>query len=307
MSFTREEFLDLVRLLEQQPEWRAELRRLLLTEDVLELPGTVQRLGEGMRALTEAQHHTTEQITALVQQMQALTQRVDSLTQRVDALAQQMQALTQRVDALAEQVQAFTQRVDALAEQVQAFTQRVDDLAQQIQTLTLRVDSLTQDIQLLTRRVDSLDLNVSSLKGWELESRYREKAPAYFQRLVRRIHVLFGNELSRLLDKISQPEGRLTVPEVEQIAQADVIARGRRREDDVEVYLVVEVSWGVGPHDVERAARRAKLLASAVGIPTMPVVAGQTILPEAADLAKRLKVWQVLDGSVTAPTETTPE
>lgn len=256
MSFTSEEFLDLVRLLEQRPEWRAELRRLLLTEDVLELPRIVQGLGEGMRELIGAQYHTTEQITALAQQMQALTQRVD-------------------------------------------------DLAQQMQTLTLRVDSLTQDIQLLTKRVDSLDLNVNSLKGWELESRYREKAPAYFQRLVRRIHVLFGNELSRLLDKISQPEGRLAVSEVEQIAQADIIARGRRREDDGEVYLVVEVSWGVGPHDVERAARRAKLLASAVDIPTMPVVAGQTILPEAADLAKRLKVWQVLDGDVTVPTETT--
>jgi len=31
MPFTVEEFRDLVRILEEKPEWRAELRRLILT------------------------------------------------------------------------------------------------------------------------------------------------------------------------------------------------------------------------------------------------------------------------------------
>jgi len=34
------------------------------------------------------------------------------------------------------------------------------------------------------------------------------------------------------------------------VLQADVIVRGRRWEDGTEVYLVVEISWGVGLHDV---------------------------------------------------------
>ncbi|MCX7623940.1 MAG: hypothetical protein N2Z82_09365, partial [Thermomicrobium sp.] len=38
VSFTVEDFTDLVRLLEQYPEWRAQLRRLLLSEELLTLP-----------------------------------------------------------------------------------------------------------------------------------------------------------------------------------------------------------------------------------------------------------------------------
>jgi hypothetical protein len=41
MSFTVSEFRDLIQLLEQQPSWRAELRRWVLTEDILELPQIV--------------------------------------------------------------------------------------------------------------------------------------------------------------------------------------------------------------------------------------------------------------------------
>jgi hypothetical protein len=33
MAFTVQEYLDLVRLLGEHPEWRAELRRLLLSEE----------------------------------------------------------------------------------------------------------------------------------------------------------------------------------------------------------------------------------------------------------------------------------
>ena len=77
---------------------------------------------------------------------------------------------------------------------------------------------------------------------------------------------------------------------------------GRRREDEAEVYLVAEVSWGVGPHDVERAAERAALLAK-TGLLTIPVVASKVITYEAADLARWRKTWQVLDGQTISPTE----
>ena len=47
-------FQDLVRLLEQGPEWRTELRRLVLTEELLGLPALVGELAEVLR-WTEAE------------------------------------------------------------------------------------------------------------------------------------------------------------------------------------------------------------------------------------------------------------
>ena len=58
MALTVEDFHDLVRLLEQRPEWRMELRRLVLTEELLSLPAIVQELAQ-------AQQRTEQQVREL--------------------------------------------------------------------------------------------------------------------------------------------------------------------------------------------------------------------------------------------------
>ena len=93
-------------------------------------------------------------------------------------------------------------------------------------------------------------------------------------------------------------------PEALDVALADVVVRGRRRADGAEVYLVVEVSWVVDPYDVERALRRSSLL-SQIGTPALAVVAGETVMDEAASLANRLQVWQITNGHVAAPPDGT--
>jgi hypothetical protein len=215
MAFTVQEFRDLIQILEQHPEWRAELRRLVLTEELLTLPQIV-------RELVEAQHRTE--------------QRVEQLIQQVERLG---------------------------------------------------------EVQL------RMGTDVERLKGNDLERRYRERGHAYFSRLVRRAHVLSGDELIALLD-VAVAGGQLSEEEADEILQADVVVRGRRRDDGAEVYLVAEVSWGVGISDVQRASQRATLL-SRTGTPTLPVVAGYWVIPEAQEPARALRVWQVTDGSVIPP------
>jgi hypothetical protein len=193
MPFTVADFGDLVRLLEQQPEWHAELRRLVLTDEVLALPQAVQ-------SLTEAQRRTEEQLAILAQ--------------RVDGLAEQMAALARRVD------------------------------------------TLTQDVQLMVKGMDSLGRDVGDLKGIGLEFRYWRHALAYFQSIARRIYPLSARELSLLLDQAME-EGKLSRPDMSEILQTDLVLEGQCWEDRTDVYLVVEVSWGVGPGDVERAAQRS--------------------------------------------------
>ncbi len=254
MAFTADEFRDLLQLLEQRPALREELRRWVLTDELLALPQTV-------RELAEAQRRTEERIGQLAGHVDVLAQRIDDLTQRMDVLTQRMDVLTQRMDVL-------TQRMDQLAE-----------------------------IQL------RMSYDVDRLKGHDLERRYRERAPAYFRRILRRIHVLSGDELNALLeDAVTQ--GQLSEDQTDEIIQADVIARGRRREDGAEVYLVVEVSWGVGLSDVRRAHERAALLARIVPS-VIPVVAGSWITPEAEEPARAFQLWQVTNGKVTPPGNST--
>ena len=117
--------------------------------------------------------------------------------------------------------------------------------------------------------------------------------------MVRRAHVLSEDELIVLLDE-AVAGGRLSEEESDEILQADVVVRGQRRENGAEVYLVAEVSWGVGISDVQRASQRAALL-SRTGTPTLPVVVGYWVTPEAQEPARALRVWQITDGSVIPP------
>ena len=268
MSFTVDDFHDLIRLVETRPEWRAELRRLVLTNELLTVPEQLATLRarseEQFQALAEAQQRTGLQLATL-------TERVTALTVAQERTDSQLTALTERVTALA----AAQERMNS-----------------QLATLTEQVASLT-------RVVHTLTVDVGTLKGKNLEADYRSRGHAYLSRVVRRPHVLTSDELTTLIED-ARDRGMLSDIEVQDLYETDLVVRGRRSEDRIEVYLVVEVSWGVGPRDVERAVQRAHTLAH-IGLVTIPVVAGEHILPEAAELARRAQVWQVTDGRAISP------
>ncbi|MFQ5858675.1 MAG: hypothetical protein ACE5LU_23995 [Anaerolineae bacterium] len=79
MPFTVTEYLDLVRLLGEHPEWRTELRRLLLADDILELPRIV-------RELAEAQERTESRL----ERLEATVQNLVEAQQRTEARLQEL-------------------------------------------------------------------------------------------------------------------------------------------------------------------------------------------------------------------------
>jgi hypothetical protein len=240
MPFTVEEFRDLVRILEERPEWRGELRRLVLTDELLSLPEQVASL----RATTEGRF------------------------------------------------QELTRQVAELAEAQKRTEGHITDLAEAQKRTEGQVTELAESVRILAD-------GMGELKGEALESRYRAKGLAYFSRMIRRAYVLSSDELSILVEK-AVDSGVLSDDQAQEIYEADLIVRGKRREDGAEVYLVVEVSWGVGTNDVERAARRASLFAH-TGATAIPVVAGKWVTPEAGGLARKSQTWQLTNGRVIPP------
>ena len=84
MPFSVEEFHDLVRILEERPEWRSELRRLILTDHLLALPEQITELRayteQHFQALAAAQQRTEEHLTALAAAQQRTEERLTALT-----------------------------------------------------------------------------------------------------------------------------------------------------------------------------------------------------------------------------------
>ncbi len=241
MAFGIHDFQDLVRLLEERPEWRAELRRVLLTTELLELPAVVS------------------------------------------ALAQEVSVLAQAVRELVEAQRRTEARVGGVEGRLDRAEVEFGEFRQEVREAQHRTD----------QRLDRLDQQVGDLRGSDLERRSRERAGAYFRQVVRRATPLSSQQVVDLIDA-PEAEANLTPEERDDILWADLVVHGRRRTDGNEVYLVVEVSAGLDPNDVERAVRRAGLLNRLR--PALAAVVGERITPEAEALAETRGVWRVLDG-----------
>ncbi|MDR7610474.1 MAG: hypothetical protein QN161_11400 [Armatimonadota bacterium] len=147
MSFTVTDFQDLLRLLRERPEWREELRRLLLTEELFALPQGVRELATEVRRLAELQARTHEQISQLVQAQVRAEEQARRLEQALAELAQAQRRTEERVGHL-------EGAVERLAEAQARTEQVVQQLAQQVGRL-------------------------SDAVGFTLEELARELAPAY--------------------------------------------------------------------------------------------------------------------------------
>jgi len=86
MTFVIEDFRELAHILYEHPEWREELRRLTLTDDILELPGIVRKLAESQRELAEAQRE-------LAEAQRGSERRLTSLEKSVQELAESQREL----------------------------------------------------------------------------------------------------------------------------------------------------------------------------------------------------------------------
>jgi vacuolar-type H+-ATPase subunit I/STV1 len=292
MPFSVEEFRDLVRILEERPEWRAELRRLVLTDEILTLPALVRELVDAQRrteqrvAGTEQRLAATEELlAALVDAQRRTEQRVATAEDLLAALVDAQRRTEQRVASTEQRLAAIEEQLAALVEAQRRTEQEIAALVEAQRRTEQRISGLTDDM--------------ADVKGVVLELRYLHRAHAYFAPLIRRTHVLSGDELDALLEG-AMTRGQLSEAEADDILLADLLLRGRRRTDNTEVYVVVEISWKIDPYDVERSVRRATLL-SRIGMPTVPVVAGREVIEEAASLANMLQVWQLTNGQARPP------
>ncbi|MBI3914792.1 MAG: hypothetical protein HY327_11495 [Chloroflexi bacterium] len=93
MAFTVKDFADLRRVLVTHPEWRVELRQLVLTDDLLTLPAA-------MRELAQAQARTEQRVAELAQAQARTEARLEALVARVDELAQKIELLIGEIRAL---------------------------------------------------------------------------------------------------------------------------------------------------------------------------------------------------------------
>jgi len=306
MAFTVEDFEDMLRILERNPEWQERMRRAILSRELLELP---ERLLALVQQLIESDARNSAQIAELTRTVQRHDEAIATLIQTVqrhneillrhDELIAELIQTVQRHDALiAELIQTVQRQGEQIAELTRT-VRRHDEILQhhdeQIAELVQVVRELAEAQRRTEARLERLENRLEGEIGRQSGERYEREvvasAPVFF----------YGGQGGGLGNLMVQDQLRQWLQplfeqgvEISQLAnpfRADIIWwKGDR-------VMVVEVGIKVSRDDVKRAAARAELLRRA-GVNATPAVIGEEWgLPDVQALAQQEGVeWFVGDG-----------
>ena len=279
MTFTVNDYHDLIRLLREHPDWRFQLRKLLLSDDFLALP-------EIVRSLAAAQQRTEQRLEELA----AAQQRTE---QRLEELAAAQQRTEQRLEELVAAQQRTEQRLQALSEQVQVLAIGQQHIEQRLETTEQRLETTEQRLENLVNSHERLVDTVGNMKGKMLELTYSDKAGAYLGRLLRRVKVIPVHTLEDTL------ETHLSPAEFNDVLLLDLLVRGtpRYHPELSEIWLAVEISSVIDRKDVNRVLRRTELLRKA-GYQVIPVVAGEETTQGTQEAASTNAVVVLQNGTI---------
>lgn len=275
---------DLVRILEEHPEWAETLRSLLLAREMLDLPTALDRLTELVNDFIREQKETN----------QRADERMDRLTELVNDFIREQRETNQRADErlanlegrvthLEEIGVSSDQRLTSLTELVNDFIREQRETNREQRETNQRADERLTSLETISRRMQG---QIGLLLGEAAERRLQGHLDVVLsQRLnLRRAVTLKSINLGidrGLADQLEDAQDNRTItPEQRlQVQLVDVILSAVDRETAAPVYIAAEVSLTLNRNDIARAAERAAILEKATGVAAKAAVVGGRIPP----------------------------
>ena len=280
---------DIVRILRERPEWLDVIRSIVVGDELLSVP---QQLAALAQTVNDLGQRVDEFVQATNENFRLVNERLDRLETGHEELKEGQAELREGQAELRADVAELKEGQAELREGQAELRADVAELKEGQAELRegqaeLRVGyaSLREEFGELRGDFARLEGRFSNFEGAEYERRIRN-------RLISRSTLRF--DLNRPIivmtqDSQSAPQfnsamqqalrsGVLTLAEFEDVHEADIVIR-----DDDNRYLLAEVSITADSDDVERAARRSQLLATAAGATVIPaLIAANVAEPQRA-------------------------
>jgi archaellum component FlaC len=266
---------------------QVEQQQAATTEQIRQLTASMERVEAQIEALTARMERVEAQIEALTARMERVEAQIEALTARMERVEAQIEALTARMERVEAQIEALTARMERVEAQIEALTARmerveaqIEALTEQMQQMAAQIAALTERMQDFERRLERVERDLGRLKGLVLPLVVERRFGGLFRKILRRPRVLPSEELTRLVED-GADAGLLDEREAEQLLLVDLVLEGRDATDGGEpIYVVCEISWGVGISDILRARERAALLERVARRPVRPAVLGTWLTRE---------------------------
>ena len=251
---------DLIRVLDDHPEWMEALRSRLLPRELAELPQTFARFVEEIRQFVE----TTNQF-------------IEATNQRLDRLETHATETNQRLDRLETHATETNQRLDRLETHATETNQRLD-------RLETGVDRMRDDL--------------GRLKGSHARQAAIEQASLIARRMgLRRTKTLNSDDRLALTDAGGDLSD-IPTSELYSFHNADLLMEAVDA-DGQGCYIAVEISFTANGRDTRRAVRNAEFLRRFTGQAAYAAVAGLQMDDRIeSDLAAGDVFWYQLDPAV---------
>jgi hypothetical protein len=271
----REEFLELLRT---DQAFREELRRQLLTEDVLAMPGRLDHLTELLAQALSLLRDTVGVVQSLTEAQRRTEGGLQQLGERVQALTAAQQRTEEGLQRQGAQIQALIEGQQQLGERVQALTAAQQRTEEGLQRQGAQIQALIEAQERTEGALYRTEEELRELASWQRGKVGRRDGERYEREMLRTAPALFNGgqggaadqpwvqqRLTELLGSLLAED--LFEPEADPFLADLLWWKG-------EQVAVVEISLQVNGYDVLRAGKRAETLRRA-GAQVLPVVLGR--------------------------------
>ena len=245
---------EVIREIRENPEVREEVRRLILTDELLAMPALLARVDTRQ-----------DQMAALLVQQGERLDRVDARQDRMEETQAQMAALLARMDARQDRTEARQDRTEEARQDRMEETQgrmdarqdRMEETQAQIVELLARMDA----------RQDRMEDDLGGIKGSVVEARAQRRmmslAPARLG--LRNAEVVVGPAApSEALERFSDAcrNAGASAEQLDRLVKTDLIIRAQKGagDDSRRVYLAVEVAYRLDEEDIGRVSESMAVL-----------------------------------------------
>ena len=290
---TVNDFVDILRIIREQPEWGEALRSALLSKEVLELP---QRLAEFSEAANRRFDRLEGDVADLKEGQARLEGDVSVLKTDVAELKEGQARLEGDVSILKTDVADLKEGQTRLEGDVSVLKTDVADLKEGQTRLEGTVGGLGVKIDNLEGSVTRLEGQYGNLRGNSYEQKIGGIVSSIMtERMNIRVRVLKRVSLdddSEFFDLLygAEERGIISQQERNELASADIVLQERGRRDSAPLHIVMEVSITVADHDIIRSAERAAIMQRVTEERVIPVVVGANLDDARRQLARERNV-----------------
>jgi chromosome segregation ATPase len=256
------------------------------------------RLDVALAELAEAQKRTEtrmEELTEVQRQGEARFNRLDVALAELTEAQKQTELSIKELNEAQKQTELSIKELNEAQKQTELSIKELNEAQKQTEFSIKELNEAQKRSEILWQqsleRQNEFDIGFNRSLGRQLEVQYRDKAHAYFGRVLRKVEVVSVQALEEAF------ESRLDDREWEDVSLLDLIVRGQATQhaQRPSVFLALEISAVIDRGDVERSLRRSARLRK-VGFPVVSGVAGEDITRGAMEMAQREHVFVVQNG-----------